>query len=334
MLMSKENSISILGGGSWATALAKIFCMNGIRVKWWVRDPEQANAIRDLKRNPRYLSAVEFNYPHLSVSTDMAETIKETDFVVMAIPAAFMSAALAALPADAFKNKYLVSAVKGVIPECNLIPGEFFHRVLQVPYPNIAVITGPCHAEEVALEKLSYLTVACEQIPVAENLAAMLRNRFIRANAGNDVFGTEYGAVLKNIYAIGSGIYHGLGYGDNFQAVYVTNAIREMERFVDHVRPSHRDVKESAYLGDLLVTAYSQFSRNRTFGMMIGKGYSVKSAQMEMNMIAEGFYAAKSIHELNQSLDCQIPIIESVYRVLYEKMSPAIEMKILTDSLS
>lgn len=332
--MSREETIAILGGGSWATALAKICCMNGIRVKWWVRDPEQEASIRKLKRNPRYLSAVEFNYPNLSVSTDMAETIHDTDFVIMAIPAAFMSAALSVLPAGALREKFLVSAVKGVIPEFNLIPGEYFHRVLQVPYQNISVITGPCHAEEVALEKLSYLTVACEQIPVAEKLASMLRNRFIRANVGNDVFGTEYGAVLKNIYAIGSGIYHGLGYGDNFQAVYVTNAIREMERFLDHVRPSHRDVKESAYLGDLLVTAYSQFSRNRTFGMMIGKGYSVKSAQMEMNMIAEGFFAAKSVHELNLELHCQIPMIESVYRVLYEKMSPAIEMKILTDSLS
>ena len=299
-----------------------------------MRDQVQAEAIMELGRNPRYLSSVEFTHYKPDVSTQLEEVVSSASFIVVAIPAAFISEALSSIPSAIFKDKILISAVKGVIPGLNLIPGEYFQQVLQVPPQNIAVITGPCHAEEVALEKLSYLTVACEQLSVAQDLSNKLKNRFIRAVVSNDVFGTEYGAVLKNIYAIGSGIYHGLGYGDNFQAVYVTNAIREMERFVDHVRPSHRDVKESAYLGDLLVTAYSQFSRNRTFGMMIGKGYSVKSAQMEMNMIAEGYYAAKSVHELNIRHCCQIPIIESVYRVLYEKMSPIIEMKILTDSLS
>ncbi len=329
-----KDSLAILGGGSWATALAKIFSSNGISVNWWVRDPEQAKAISEFRRNPRYLSSVEFSASTLRVSTDIQEVISCSDMVLVAIPAAFISDAIKNTDKGIFKKKVLISAVKGVIPGCNLIPGEFFHHEYSVPYDDIAVITGPCHAEEVALEKLSYLTVASENPAHAEKLASMLKNRYIRATVSNDVFGTEYGSVLKNIYAIGSGIFHGLGYGDNFQAVYVTNAIREMERFVDHVRPTHRDVKESAYLGDLLVTAYSQFSRNRTFGMMVGKGYSVKSAQMEMNMIAEGYYAVKSVHEINQKLGCHIPIVESVYRVLYEKMSPAIEMKILTDSLN
>jgi glycerol-3-phosphate dehydrogenase (NAD(P)+) len=232
------------------------------------------------------------------------------------------------------KDKFVNSAVKGIIAEKNRIIGEYLHNKFEVPYENIGVLTGPCHAEEVALERLSYLTIACEDIEKAEWFAEQISCRYIRTNISEDIFGTEIAAVLKNVFAIASGICHSLGYGDNFQAVLASNSIREIKRFVDNVHPIKRDIKESAYLGDLLVTMYSQFSRNRTFGNMIGKGYSVKSAQLEMNMVAEGYYAVKCIKEINDEHDIDMPITKAVYNILYEKISPVIEMRLLSDNLN
>ena len=252
----------------------------------------------------------------------------------MAVPSAFLKDALVGLtPAD-FKNKEVFSAIKGIVPQHNLIIGEFFNTEYNIPMENIGVITGPCHAEEVAMEKLSYLTIACQNTTNASVVAELLNCRYIKTTVSDDIFGTEYSAVLKNVFAIASGICHGLGYGDNFQAVLISNAIQEIKRFVDAVHPIDRDIKSSAYLGDLLVTAYSQFSRNRTFGGMIGKGYSVKSAQLEMNMIAEGYYGTKCVHEINKQCKVEMPITTAVYNILYERISPAIEMKLLTDKLS
>jgi glycerol-3-phosphate dehydrogenase (NAD(P)+) len=204
----------------------------------------------------------------------------------------------------------------------------------QIPIEDIVVISGPCHAEEVALEKLSYLTIACQDNKLACEFSRMINTRYIKTNISDDIYGTEYGAVLKNIYAVASGICHGVGFGDNFQAVLISNAIREMKKFVDAIHPINRDIKESAYLGDLLVTAYSQFSRNRTFGNMIGKGYTVKSAQLEMNMIAEGYYAVNCIHQINKNYKVNMPIARAVYAILYEKHSPHIEMKLLAEEIS
>jgi glycerol-3-phosphate dehydrogenase (NAD(P)+) len=232
-----------------------------------------------------------------------------------------------------FRDKIVFSAIKGIVPDDLLIVGEFLHKRFQLPITSIGVITGPCHAEEVALEKLSYLTVACQDTSKAALLAGLMNGRFIRTTVSDDIYGTEYAAVIKNIIAIASGICHGLGYGDNFQAVLISNAIQEIKRFLDAVSPITRDINDSAYLGDLLVTAYSQFSRNRTFGSMIGKGYSVKSAQLEMNMIAEGYYAVKCIHQLNTKYRVDLPVCEAVYRVLYEHISPRLEMKLLSDIL-
>ena len=219
------------------------------------------------------------------------------------------------------------------MPDENQIIGEFLHQHYQIPFENFLVISGPCHAEEVALEKLSYLTIASRDTQLAACFAGMLQTRYIKTNISDDIYGTEYAAVLKNIYAVASGICHGVGYGDNFQAVLISNAIRELKRFVDAVHPIARDIKESAYLGDLLVTAYSQFSRNRTFGNMIGKGYTVKSAQLEMNMIAEGYYAVNSLHQVNKQYNVHIPICDAVYAILYEKKSPVVEMKRLAEVL-
>lgn len=231
------------------------------------------------------------------------------------------------------KEKIVVSAIKGLIPDDNLIIGEFFHKCYDVPFGQIVIISGPCHAEEIALERLSYLTFSCEDLKLARAIAQLFECHYVKTAISDDIYGTEYGAVLKNVFAIAAGICHGLRYGDNFQAVLISNAIQEMKRFVDAVHPIERDIKNSAYLGDLLVTAYSQFSRNRTFGTMIGKGYSVKSAQLEMLMIAEGYFGVKGIHEINEHYNVHMPITNAVYNILYERISPTMEIRLLTDEL-
>ena len=250
------------------------------------------------------------------------------------MPAAFLKEAFEGITPDDLRGKKIISAIKGIVPDENLIIGEFMHHKYEIPFSDIIVISGPCHAEEVALEKLSYLTIACQDPALSCYFAKMICTRYIKTNISDDIYGTEYAAVLKNIYAVASGICNGVGFGDNFQAVLISNAIREIKRFVDEIHPICRDIKESAYLGDLMVTAYSQFSRNRTFGNMIGKGYTVKSAQLEMNMVAEGYYGVKCIYEINKKHKVEMPITDAVYNIVYEKISPAIEMKLLTDKLS
>jgi glycerol-3-phosphate dehydrogenase (NAD(P)+) len=290
--------------------------------------------ITKYKHNPNYLTSVEFDTSKLCLNTDLKDVVSKADILIMAVPSAFLKEALSGLSAADFRNKKVFSAIKGIVPENNLIVGEFFNTEYSIEMENIGVVTGPCHAEEVAMEKLSYLTIACQDLSNANVVASALNCRYIKTTVSDDIFGTEYSAVLKNVFAIASGICHGLGYGDNFQAVLISNAIQEIKAFVDVVHPIDRDIKSSAYLGDLLVTAYSQFSRNRMFGNMIGKGYSVKYAQMEMNMIAEGFYGVKCIHEINKKYKVEMPITNAVYNIVYEKISPAIEMKLLTDKLS
>ena len=332
--INKEAKIAVIGGGSWATALVKILCDNQADVTWWMRNEEAVAHIRAFGRNPHYLSSAEINIPTDRVSTDIKAIIAAADIIIVAVPAAFLHTSLSSLnPAD-FSGKFICSAIKGIVPEFNLIIAEYFNNYFKLPLEQVLVISGPCHAEEVALEKLSYLTISCLAQNHADAFATILNNRYIRTITSDDIYGTEYGAVLKNIYAIAAGIFHGLGYGDNFQSVLISNAIREMERFLAAVHPINRDIKESAYLGDLLVTAYSQFSRNRTFGNMVGKGYSVKSAQFEMGMIAEGYYAVKCIHEINRQYKVEMPICRAVFAVLYENISPLIEMKLLTEQLN
>jgi glycerol-3-phosphate dehydrogenase (NAD(P)+) len=332
-----NRKIAVIGGGSWATAIVKMLC-NGLpenqMISWWIRNEEQIEAIKKFRRNPKYLSAVEFDVQKLQLSSDIRLVVGENDLIIMAVPSAFLDESLSSLNEKSFEGKIIFSAIKGIVPGPNLIIGEYFNQKFKVPYSHIGVITGPCHAEEVALEKLSYLTVASQTQEFAQEVADRIACRFIRTTVSDDIYGTELSAVLKNVVAIASGICHGLGYGDNFQAVLISNAIQEISRFVDAVHPIDRDIKSSAYLGDLLVTAYSQFSRNRMFGAMIGKGYSVKMAQLEMNMIAEGYYAVKCIHEINQKYNVDMPITHCVYNILYERIAPAIEVKILTDKLS
>lgn len=327
--MAKFQKIAVIGGGSWATAIIKILSENRNDILWWMRNSESIKHIKKYGNNPNYISAAELDPNKLTISDDLNEITKKADCLILAVPSAFLRGILKQIDCS-LKDKFVISAVKGIIAEKNRIIGEYLHNKFEISYENIGVLTGPCHAEEVALERLSYLTIACEDIKKAGWFAEQISCRYIRTNISEDIFGTEIAAVLKNVFAIASGICHSLGYGDNFQAVLASNSIREIKRFVDSVHPIKRDIKESAYLGDLLVTMYSQFSRNRTFGNMIGKGYSVKSAQLEMNMVAEGYYAVKCIKEINDEHEIDMPITTSVYNVLYKKMSPMFEMRLLS----
>ncbi|WP_243900105.1 NAD(P)H-dependent glycerol-3-phosphate dehydrogenase [Hymenobacter defluvii] len=325
--------IAMLGGGSWATALTKILSENGARVSWWLRGKDDVQHLRTTRHNPRYLSSVAFDLTRVFPSTDIAEVVKDADWVVLAVPAAFVKEALDKLDRDALKGKRIISAIKGMIPGRNELVTDYAMERFRLKEGCMGVVAGPCHAEEVALEKQSYLTIGSPDVALAEQFCQLLRNRYVRAHAAADLDGIEYCAVMKNIIALTCGIAHGLGYGDNFQAVLVSNAVQEIRRFLHALSPEPRDLSASAYLGDLLVTAYSQFSRNRTFGSMVGRGYSVKSAQLEMNMIAEGYYAVKSIYELNRELKVTMPITSAAYHVLYEKIAPAVELEILKEKL-
>ncbi|AMR31457.1 glycerol-3-phosphate dehydrogenase [Mucilaginibacter sp. PAMC 26640] len=335
-MLKQINKILVVGGGSWATANVKMLTDNTVdkEIFWWMRNEHAVEHISKFGHNPNYLSSVEIKVPAANISALLKPLIAAADCILLNVPAAFLKEALNGITAEDLADKKIVSAIKGIVPDENQIIGEFMHQKYNVSFSNFMVISGPCHAEEVALEKLSYLTIASQDVALATEFASMLNTRYIKTIVSDDIYGTEYGAVLKNVYAIASGICHGVGYGDNFQAVLISNAIRELERFVDQVHPIDRDIKESAYLGDLLVTAYSQFSRNRTFGNMIGKGYTVTSAQLEMNMIAEGYYAVNCLHQVNRQYKVDMPICEAVYAILYKKSSPTVEMRKLAEKLS
>ncbi len=321
--MNRDAKFAVLGGGSWATAIAKMLCENVDKIYWYMRNEAAIEHIRKEDHNPNYLSSVEFDNNQLQLTSDINEAVENADYLVFVIPSAFLKTELDALSAS-LQNKVIFSAIKGIVPETSLIVGEHFHQVYDIPFENIGVITGPCHAEEVALERLSYLTIACANEDHANFLAEHLSSEYIKCTTSEDVVGTEYAAMLKNIYAIAAGIAHGLGYGDNFQSVLMSNAIREMKRFIKKTYKMKRNINDSAYLGDLLVTGYSVFSRNRMFGNMIGKGYTVKSAQMEMKMVAEGYYATKSAYQINKekAKKARTPIINAVYQILYEQKNP------------
>ena len=324
-------TVAIMGGGSWATAIAKILLSNIEKINWYIRRDDRIEDFKRLGHNPAYLSAVRFDTNRINFSSDINKIARESDILVFVTPSPYIKSHLKKLKED-IRDKFIVNAIKGIVPDENLIISEYFHQVYKVPYDNLSVMAGPCHAEEVALERLSYLTVGCSNIEHATQFAQKLANNFIKTSVSEDVVGIEFGSVLKNIYAIAAGICHGLKYGDNFQAVLMSNAVIEMNRFINVVHPISRTINDSVYLGDLLVTGYSNFSRNRIFGTMIGKGYSVKSAQIEMEMIAEGYYGAKCIKEINKHYRINTPIIDAVYNILYEQISPVIEIKLLTDS--
>jgi glycerol-3-phosphate dehydrogenase (NAD(P)+) len=322
----------ILGSGSWATALMKLLLNKQTNVGWYMRSKSAIDYIRQNNRNPNYLTSVHFDTSKFRMSTDINEIVREANVVVIAIPTAFISETLSSLDED-ITGKFIVSAVKGLIPETNETISEYFNLRYNIPYTQLGVLSGPCHAEEVALERLSYLTFSCIRKNLAEFISRSFEAPYLRMIASTDVYGSEYAAVLKNIYAIAAGICHGLGYGDNFLSVLVSNSFEEMRRFLNDTNLSPRQTTRSAYLGDLLVTCYSQFSRNRTFGGMIGKGYSVSAVQVEMSMVAEGYYASRCMYEINKKHGVPMPIANTVYRILYENSPAREEIRKLAETL-
>ena len=324
--------IAIIGGGSWATAIAKIVVSHTHHIGWYMRRDDRIADFLRMGHNPAYLTSVHFNTDEIFFSSDINKVVDLYDTLIFVTPSPYLKNHLKKLKTR-IRDKFIITAIKGIVPDENLVCSEYFHQVYDVPYENLACIGGPSHAEEVALERLSYLTVGCADLDKAQAFTQLLSSNFIKTKTSSDVLGIEYSSVLKNVYAIAAGICSGLKYGDNFQAVLMSNAVQEMSRFLKVISPSaERNVYDSVYLGDLLVTGYSNFTRNRVFGTMIGKGYSVKSAQIEMEMIAEGFFGTKCMKEINRHLHVNMPILDAVYNILYERISPQIEIKLLTDS--
>ena len=323
--------IAIIGGGSWATAIAKIVIGKTDHIGWYIRRDDSIENFRRMGHNPNYLTSVRFNVDNIFFSSDLNKIVEAYDTLVFVIPSPYLKNHLKKLKTR-LRDKFIIPAIKGLVADDNLACSEFFHNVYDVPISSLACIGGPSHAEEVALERLSYLTVGCSDQDKAQAFADVIASEYIKTKTSSDVLGIEYSSVLKNVYAIAAGICSGLKYGDNFQAVLMANAVQEMSRFLSAIYPLERNVYDSVYLGDLLVTGYSNFSRNRTFGTMIGKGYSVKSAQIEMEMIAEGFFGTKCMKEKNRHMHVNMPILDAVYNILYERISPQIEIKLLTDS--
>lgn len=326
--------VAVIGGGSWGTAIAKLLTCNLSKVNWWVRQPETVRYIKKHHRNPNYLSYAEFEPDKLVLSTDLQKIIQSSDILIFAIPAAFLKQTLSENHIKSLKSKIVVSAIKGIVPEDKLVVGDFLLKYHEVEENNFGVIAGPCHSEEVAMQKLSFLTVSFKDFEKAILIQQLLSTWFMKITPSNDVKGAEFSAVLKNIVAIANGIAIGVGYGDNFQAVLISNSIQEVNRILDKIYPMHRNIIESVYMGDIIVTAYSKFSRNRMFGNYIGRGYSVKSTMAEMKMVAEGYYAVKSLIEMNKELKLHIPIMQMVYNIIYKKSNPETEMRLLEKKIS
>ena len=331
--MNLPGKVAIIGGGTWATAIAKLVLCNVDAINWYIRNEDTIEQFVRTGRNPRYLSSVKFEISRISFSDDIGDIVKESDTLILVTPSPYIKNQLKKLKIKNLQGKFIISAIKGIVPDENLIITDYLRKNFNVPADFLAVIGGPCHAEEVALERLSYLTIGCPDQRRAEIAAELLSTPYMRTTISADVEGIEYAAVLKNVYAIAAGICSGAKYGDNLQAVLVANAIQELRRFINVANPLSRNICEPAYLGDLLVTAYSRFSRNFLFGTMIGKGYSVKAAQAEMEMIAEGYYGTKCITEINEKLKVDMPILNAVYNILYKRKPMQQEMSLLTDLL-
>lgn len=310
--------VGVIGSGSFATAVVKMLTENCEKIHWLLREDGTKEALLEQGSNPYYLTSVKFNTKQLHLTLDINELVSACDVIILATPSIYLAGALEKMTCD-YSGKIFVSVIKGIVPEHNDIVANYLRDIFNIGYRNQAVLAGPCHAEEVAMERLSFLTVAAADNTTTQMLSDLLSSRYIRINQSQDILGNEYSAVLKNIYAIGAGMANGLGYGDNFQAVYISNAVRELERILDAIYPEPRDVNESSYIGDLLVTSYSLFSRNRMLGNLLGKGYTVKSAIQSMSMVAEGYYAVNGIHNILKQKGINTPIVEHIYRILYKE---------------
>ncbi len=319
--MQPIGKVGILGGGSWATAMAKIVLSTQDRISWFLRRKDQVAAFIETGYNPDYLRQVHFDTSKIDFfhESQINNFFRSCDTILLVTPSPYFKGYMRKVKKSSLRNKLILNAIKGIVPDENTLITDYLQEEFEVPKKLVGVVSGPSHAEEVAKERYTYLTVTCYFRNQAEEFAKVLRNDYVRCVTSVDIVGVQYASVLKNIYAIASGICDGLQYGDNFQSVLVSNAIAEMNNFVNAVHLIDRNITDSVYLGDLLVTAYSQHSRNRTFGTLIGKGYSVKNAQLDMEMIAEGYYGAKCIHELNAQYGMNMPIADTIYRILYEK---------------
>lgn len=348
--MKTNFNIGVIGNGSWATALAKILTDKHHQVNWWVRNTGSVDYIKKRKHNPNYLSSASFNVSLLQLSSNVKEVVLASDLLVLAVPSAYIQSALEPLGKEDLKNKKILSAIKGLIPGHDVLLNDYLDKQFNFPLQDYFAVLGPCHAEEVAAEKLSYLTFSGIDVEAAKQVASLFQTNYINTIINTDILGVQYAAVLKNIYALGAGIAHGLDYGDNFLSVYIANSADEMAGFLRKVGAQHMVVGEhekksisgerkdinyaaSVYLGDLLVTCYSLYSRNRTFGAMIGKGYTVQSAQLEMNMVAEGYYASKCIYNINKKIGADIPVAETIYKILWERMNAEEGFKMVEEVL-
>ena len=329
--MFDVGKIAIIGSGSWATAIAKIVIEHTHDIGWYFRKEDKIEEFKRKGHNPAYLTSVHFNLNEIFFSSDINEIVEEYDTLVFVTPSPYLKDLLKKLK-KGLHSKLIVTAIKGIVPDEDLVCSEYFHKAYNVPYENLAVIGGPSHAEEVAMERLTYLTIGCSDVDKARSFSEKLASNYVKTKTSQDVIGIEYASVLKNVYAIAAGMCYGLKYGDNFQAVLMSNAMQEMNRFLNTINPIERAIIDSVYLGDQLVTGYSKFSRNHTFGAMIGKGYSVKAAQIEMEMVAEGYFGTKCMKEINHRLHVNMPILDAVYNILYERINPQTEIKLLTDS--
>ncbi len=329
--MFDVGKIAIIGSGSWATAIAKIVIEHTHDIGWYFRKEDKIEEFKRKGHNPAYLTSVHFNLNEIFFSSDINEIVEEYDTLVFVTPSPYLKDLLKKLKKE-LHSKLIVTAIKGIVPDEDLVCSEYFHKAYSVPYENLAVIGGPSHAEEVAMERLTYLTIGCSDVDKARSFSEKLVSNYVKTKTSQDVIGIEYASVLKNVYAIAAGMCYGLKYGDNFQAVLMSNAMQEMNRFLNTINPIERAIIDSVYLGDQLVTGYSKFSRNHTFGAMIGKGYSVKAAQIEMEMVAEGYFGTKCMKEINRRLHVNMPILDAVYNILYERINPQTEIKLLTDS--
>ena len=340
----------IIGSGSWATALAKILNDNKHPLNWWVRSDSIVEHIQQRRHNPQYLSSVHFDTSVIRLSNDVSALVKESDCIIMAVPSAYLISTIESVGKNAFEGKKIISAIKGIIPDGNLLLNDYLKKHYHFPLDDYFTIMGPCHAEEVAAEKLSYLTFSGNDVSTAGKIASYFTTAYLNTIVNNDIYGVQYAAILKNIYALGAGIAHGLEYGDNFLSVLIANSADEMAGFLRKVGIQHIEVgvhdgqdplthkrspnyAASVYLGDLLVTCYSLYSRNRTFGNMIGKGYSVKAAQLEMNMVAEGYNASRSIYLINKEVGYEMPIAETIYRILWENVKPGKGFELIEEVL-
>ncbi len=329
--MDTIGNIAIIGGGSWATAIAKMMLEKNDHIWWFIRRDDRIEEFKRLQHNPSYLTSVRFDINRITFSSDINEIVRNAQTLIFVTPSPYLKGNLKKLK-EKLKDKFIVTAIKGIVPDEHLVCSEYFHHIYNVPDENLAVLGGPSHAEEVALGRLTYLTVGCSDETKARAFANMMASEYVKTKTSTDVLGIEYASVLKNVYAIAAGITHGLKYGDNFQSVLMSNATQEMERFLTTVHPIERNIYDSVYMGDLLVTGYSNFSRNRVFGTMIGNGYSVKNAQIEMEMIAEGFFGTQCMKDINQHLHVNMPILDAVYNILYKRISPTIEIKLLSEA--